>query len=51
MAAIVHEVRLLLSLSWRQVYAILDEYVLAGEVQETSKLQILSRIRDMEKLE
>ena len=34
-----------------QVYAILDEYVLAGEVQETSKLQILSRIRDMEKLE
>lgn len=31
----------------RQVYSILDEYILAGEIQETSKREILERIRDM----
>ena len=35
----------------RQVYSILDEYILAGEVQETSKKEILERIRELEKLE
>jgi AP-2 complex subunit sigma-1 len=35
----------------QQVYAILDEYVLAGEVQETSKRQILERVKELEKLE
>ena len=34
-----------------QVYSILDEYILAGEVQETSKKEILERIRELEKLE
>lgn len=34
-----------------QVYSILDEYILAGEIQETSKREILERIRDMERYE
>ena len=34
-----------------QVYQILDEYMLAGEIQETSKREILDRIREMEKRE
>lgn len=34
-----------------QVYAVLDEYIIAGEVQESSKRVILERIRDLEKLE
>jgi hypothetical protein len=29
----------------------LDEYILAGEVQETSKQEILGRMQDVEKLE
>ena len=36
---------------FNKVYSILDEYILAGEVQETSKAMILGRIRDLEKLE
>ena len=32
--------------NFNKVYAILDEYILAGEMQETSKKQILERIRD-----
>jgi hypothetical protein len=32
------------------VYAILDEYILAGEVQESSKRVILERMKDMEAL-
>ena len=34
-----------------QVYSILDEFILAGEMQETSKKQILERIKELEKLE
>jgi len=42
-----HRMRLWLS----QVYSILDEYILAGEVSETSKVEILGRIRELEKRE
>ncbi len=34
-----------------QVYALLDEYILAGEVQETNKELIINRLKDIEKLE
>ena len=37
--------------NFNKVYSILDEFVLAGEVQETSKKEILERIRELEKLE
>ena len=37
--------------NFNKVYAILDEYILAGEMQETSKKQILERIKELEKLE
>lgn len=36
---------------FNKVYAILDEFILAGEVQETSKRVILERMKDLEKLE
>lgn len=36
---------------FNKVYSILDEYILAGEVQETSKNVILGRIRELEKIE
>lgn len=36
---------------FNKVYAILDEYILAGEVQETNKRVILDRVKDLEKLE
>lgn len=35
----------------RQVYAILDEIFLAGEIEETSKDVVLSRLEELEKLE
>jgi AP-2 complex subunit sigma-1 len=41
----------LTSFSPAKVYSILDEYILAGEVQETSKKEILERVRELEKLE
>jgi AP-2 complex subunit sigma-1 len=34
-----------------QVYKILDEFFLAGEVQETSKQAILHRVQELDKLE
>lgn len=34
-----------------QVYAILDEIFLAGEIEETSKEVVLSRLDQLEKLE
>ena len=34
-----------------QVYAILDEIFLAGEVEETSKDVVLARLETLEKLE
>ena len=36
---------------FNRVYSILDEYLLAGEVQETNKNVILDRMRELEKLE
>lgn len=36
---------------FNKVYAILDEYILAGEVQETSKKVILERMKELERLE
>lgn len=36
---------------FNKVYAILDEYILAGEVQETSEHTILERMADQAKLE
>jgi AP-2 complex subunit sigma-1 len=36
---------------FNKVYAVLDEYILAGEIQETSKRVILDRMKDFEKLE
>jgi AP-2 complex subunit sigma-1 len=36
---------------FNKVYMILDEYILAGEVQETSRRAVISRIREFEKLE
>lgn len=34
-----------------QVYNILDEFILSGEVEESSKRDILERIRELEKLD
>lgn len=36
---------------FNKVYALLDEFILAGEVQETSKKVILDRMRELERLE
>lgn len=36
---------------WKQVYAILDEVFLAGEIQETSKQVVLTRLEHLDKLE
>jgi hypothetical protein len=32
------------------VYAILDEYIVAGELQETSQAVILDRLKELEKM-
>ncbi|GAB5035479.1 ap-2 complex subunit sigma-1 [Nannochloropsis oceanica] len=37
--------------NFNKVYSILDEFILAGEIQETSKREILERIRDMQAYE
>ena len=37
--------------NFNKVYAILDEYMLAGEVEETSKREILDRVKFLEKME
>mmetsp|Transcript_5205 Transcript_5205/g.8567 ORF Transcript_5205/g.8567 Transcript_5205/m.8567 type:complete len:144 (+) Transcript_5205:88-519(+) len=36
---------------FNKVYALLDEFILAGEVQESSKKVILERMADLEKIE
>ena len=36
---------------FNKVYALLDEFILAGEVQETNKKVILGRLNALEKLE
>ena len=38
-------------MSMHQVYMILDEFFLAGEVQETSKQAILHRVQELDKLD
>jgi len=42
-----------LDLVWHfhKVYMILDEFILAGEIQETSKKVILERLEELEKME
>ena len=37
--------------NFNRVYAILDEYMLAGEIEETSKREILDRVKFLEKME
>jgi len=37
--------------NFNKVYSILDEFILAGEIHETSLREIVTRMRDVEKLE
>mmetsp|Transcript_31522 Transcript_31522/g.53749 ORF Transcript_31522/g.53749 Transcript_31522/m.53749 type:complete len:179 (+) Transcript_31522:103-639(+) len=37
--------------NFNKVYLILDEYMLAGEIEETSKREILDRVKFLEKLD
>ncbi|CAB9516430.1 AP-2 complex subunit sigma [Seminavis robusta] len=37
--------------NFNKVYSILDEFMMAGEIEETSKREILDRVKDMEKME
>ncbi|KAL7521128.1 hypothetical protein ACHAWX_005824 [Stephanocyclus meneghinianus] len=37
--------------NFNKVYMILDEYMLAGEIEETSKREILDRVKYLEKLD
>jgi AP-2 complex subunit sigma-1 len=37
--------------NFNKVYSILDEYMLAGEIEETSKREILDRVKLLEKME
>mmetsp|Transcript_24779 Transcript_24779/g.36346 ORF Transcript_24779/g.36346 Transcript_24779/m.36346 type:complete len:152 (+) Transcript_24779:278-733(+) len=37
--------------NFNKVYSILDEYMLAGEIEETSKKEILDRVKFLEKME
>ncbi len=37
--------------NFNKVYGILDEFILAGEIEETSKREILDRMKFMEKME
>lgn len=37
--------------NFNKVYMILDEFILAGEIEETSKREILDRVKYLEKLE
>ena len=36
---------------FNKVYALLDEFILAGEVQETNKKVIIGRLKELEKIE
>jgi AP-2 complex subunit sigma-1 len=36
--------------NFHKVYAILDEYIVAGEVQETSQVVMLDRLKELEKM-
>jgi AP-2 complex subunit sigma-1 len=46
-----YKVRNFHSTHLRQVYAILDEVFLAGEIEETSKEKVLMRLEHLDKLE
>ena len=35
--------------NFHKVYAILDEYIVAGELQETSSMVMLDRLKELEK--
>jgi AP-2 complex subunit sigma-1 len=37
--------------NFNKVYSILDEFILAGEIEETSKREILDRVKLLEKME
>ena len=37
--------------NFNKVYSILDEFMLAGEIEETSKREILDRVKYLEKME
>jgi AP-2 complex subunit sigma-1 len=37
--------------NFNKVYLLLDEYMLAGEIEETSKKEILERVKFLEKLD
>jgi AP-2 complex subunit sigma-1 len=37
--------------NFNKVYSILDEFMMAGEIEETSKREILDRVKEMEKME
>lgn len=37
--------------NFNRVYMILDEFILAGEIEETSKREILDRVKVLEKME
>ena len=37
--------------NFNKVYSILDEFMLAGEIQESSKREILDRVKFLEKME
>jgi AP-2 complex subunit sigma-1 len=37
--------------NFNKVYSILDEFMLAGEIEETSKREILDRVKQIEKME
>eukprot|EP00980_Cylindrotheca_fusiformis_P026951 scaffold18138_cov128-Cylindrotheca_fusiformis.AAC.17 len=37
--------------NFNKVYTILDEFMLAGEIEETSKREILDRVKQLEKME
>lgn len=36
--------------NFHKVYVILDEYLVAGELQETSQVVILDRLKELEKM-
>jgi AP-2 complex subunit sigma-1 len=36
--------------NFHKAYTILDEFILAGEIQETSQLVMLDRLKELEKM-
>lgn len=36
--------------NFHKVYMVIDEYILAGEIQETSKKEILTRLAELEEI-